>query len=41
MWGTVRKREREKVLNVLKAKFPDRYRELLEQYYKSLQHDGR
>jgi tetratricopeptide (TPR) repeat protein len=41
VWGNVRQREREKVLNVLKAKFPDRYRELLEQYYKSLQKTDR
>jgi len=40
VWGNARQREREKILNVLKAKFPDRYRELLEQYYKSLQESG-
>jgi hypothetical protein len=37
VWGKARQRERERVLNVLKSKFPERYQELLEQYYKSLQ----
>lgn len=41
VWGNARQRDREKVLNVLKSKFPDRYRELLEQYYKSLQEGQR
>jgi len=36
-WGAARQRERERILNVLKDKFPERYRDLLEQYYKSLQ----
>ncbi|HUT37216.1 MAG TPA: hypothetical protein VNE39_27290 [Planctomycetota bacterium] len=40
-WGNARARERQEVLNVLKAKFPERYRELLEQYYKSLQEGER
>ncbi len=41
VWGNARARERQEVLNVLKAKFPERYRELLEQYYKSLQEGER
>jgi hypothetical protein len=41
VWGSARARERQEVLNVLKAKFPERYRELLEQYYKSLQEGER
>jgi len=35
-WGAMRDKEREEVLQALKAKFPDRYRELLEQYNKAL-----
>ncbi|MBM4031773.1 MAG: hypothetical protein FJ291_08320 [Planctomycetes bacterium] len=41
VWGNARARERAEILNVLKAKFPERYRELLEQYYKSLQEGDR
>ena len=41
VWGSARARERQEVLNVLKAKFPERYRELLEQYYQSLQESDR
>ncbi len=41
VWGSARARERAEILNVLKAKFPERYRELLEQYYKSLQEGDR
>jgi hypothetical protein len=36
IWGDPKDRDREKVLQVLKEKFPERYRELVEQYYKSL-----
>lgn len=37
IWGDPKDRERtEKVLQVLKEKFPERYRDLVEQYYKSL-----
>ena len=36
-WGGLRDKKREEVLSALKAKFPDRYKELVEQYYKSLQ----
>ncbi len=35
-WGEMRDKEREEVLQALKEKFPDRYRELLEQYHKAL-----
>jgi len=35
-WGQMRDREREEVLQALKEQFPDRYRELLEQYNKAL-----
>jgi len=35
-WGQMRDKEREEVLQALKEKFPDRYRELLEQYNKAL-----
>jgi TolA-binding protein len=35
-WGQMRDKEREEVLQALKDKFPDRYKELLEQYYKQL-----
>ena len=33
-------KDREKVLNALKAKFPERYKELVKQYYKDLQEDS-
>jgi tetratricopeptide (TPR) repeat protein len=36
-WGEMPPREREKALSHIKSKFPERYRELVEQYYKSLQ----
>ena len=35
-WGEMRAKEREEVLQALKEAFPDRYRELLEQYHKAL-----
>jgi tetratricopeptide (TPR) repeat protein len=35
-WGEMRDKERDEVLQALKEKFPDRYRELLEQYNKAL-----
>ena len=35
-WGEMRDKEREEVLQALKEQFPDRYRELLEQYHKAL-----
>lgn len=40
-WGEARAREREEVLNAIKAKYPERYRVLIEEYYKSLQEDDR
>lgn len=36
-WDVLREQEREKVLASLKGKFPDRYKKLIEQYYKNLQ----
>jgi len=35
-WGMMRDKEREEVLQALKEQFPDRYRELLEQYNRAL-----
>jgi len=35
-WGEMRDKERDEVLQALKEKFPERYRELLEQYHKAL-----
>ena len=40
-WGEARDREREEVLNAIKARYPDRYREMIEQYYRSLQEESR
>ena len=39
-WGRARAKEREEALNVLKARFPERYRELVEQYFRSLQEEA-
>ncbi len=36
-WGELPPKEREKVLSKLQSKLPNRYRDLVEQYYKSLQ----
>jgi len=36
-WAQAREKEREQVLNAIKARYPDRYRELIERYYRSLQ----
>jgi tetratricopeptide (TPR) repeat protein len=36
-WGELRENERQQVLNAIKAKYPGRYQQLIEQYYKSLQ----
>jgi tetratricopeptide (TPR) repeat protein len=36
-WGQRPDKEREEVLNAIRARFPERYRELVEQYYRSLQ----
>jgi len=38
-WGNLPEKERAKVLTALKARFPDRYRELIEQYYRSFQEE--
>ena len=39
-WGDLRKKERlEKTFAALKAKFPARYKQLIQQYYKSFQED--
>ena len=38
-WGGLRDKQREEVLSALKAKFPNRYKQLVEQYYKSLQEE--
>jgi len=35
-WGQLRPRDRERVFAALKARFPSRYRQLIEQYYKSM-----
>ncbi len=40
-WGEAREKEREEVLNAIKAKYPERYRELVEQYYRTLQEENR
>ena len=39
-WGRDREKERTRVMKSLEEQFPERYRELLEQYYKGLQGDG-
>lgn len=36
MWGKLPPAEREKILQSLRARFPSRYRELVEQYYRNL-----
>lgn len=36
-WGSMPQREREAILKALEAQYPERYRELVEQYYKSMQ----
>lgn len=38
-WGNMPQKERDKVLSSLAEKFPGRYKDLVEQYYKSLQED--
>jgi hypothetical protein len=35
-WGSMPEKERERALTLLKEKFPERYREIVEQYMKSL-----
>lgn len=36
VWGQMRPREREKIMQALQENFPSRYRELVEQYYEEL-----
>ena len=38
-WSKLRDRERDPVFNALKEKFPGRYQELIEQYYKSFENE--
>lgn len=40
-FGALRDRRREKVFSALEAKFPGRYRQLIEQYYRSLEREPR
>ena len=39
-WGDLNERERAKVMSNMKDRFPERYRELLEQYYRGLLQEG-
>jgi TolA-binding protein len=39
-WGQMKDRDREAVLNAIKGRFPDRYKELVKQYYESLQNES-
>lgn len=36
-WGDLKKKEKQDVINAFKAKFPSRYRQAVEEYYKGLQ----
>ena len=36
MWGRMPPKERERILQSMQEQFPNRYRELLEQYYEHL-----
>jgi len=38
-WGHLRDKERDPAYNAIKTKFPPRYQQLIEQYYKSFQED--
>ena len=38
-WGQLRDKDRRPVYNALKAKFPDRYQQVIEEYFQSLQED--
>ena len=41
-WGEVTEREREEALQFLRERFPTRYKELIERYYRALaEEDGR
>lgn len=35
-WGAMKPAERERIIQLLKDRFPDRYRRLVEQYYREL-----
>ena len=35
-WGAMREKEREKAVQFLRERFPTRYRELIERYYRAL-----
>jgi hypothetical protein len=39
-WGSMKEKERENALTLLKEKFPERYKELVEQYMKALAEQG-
>ena len=39
MWGKLPDAERDKILQSLRDRFPSRYRELVEQYYRALAED--
>ena len=39
-WSHLRDKDRDPVFNAIKEKFPARYQQLIEQYYKSFQDDG-
>jgi predicted negative regulator of RcsB-dependent stress response len=39
-WSQLRDKDRDPVYNAIKEKFPGRYRQLIEQYYKSFQEEG-
>ncbi len=39
-WSKLRDKDREAVFNAIKAKFPGRYKQLIEQYYKSFEEEG-
>jgi tetratricopeptide (TPR) repeat protein len=39
-WGQAREHERQEVLNAIKARYPERYRQIIEQYYRSMQEEN-
>ena len=39
-WSRLREKDRDPVYSAIKEKFPARYQQLIEQYYKSFQDDG-
>ena len=41
-WGELRDREREEAMQFLRERFPSRYKELIEKYYKAIaEQDGK